>query len=264
MERTETQVTPRVSPPVTLHVTEYGDRDSATHVVLVHGFPDDQRMWEPVVAALPADWHVITYDVRGAGAPPARAGRSSYRTELLVEDLIAVLDATVPAGERVHLVGHDWGSIACGTRSPPRRGTPGSRAGWRRTPRPAGRRSTTWAPPRPLARDGCGCCPRRCTAGTSGCSCCPGCPSALAARAVARAPDDARCLDPTIDLLPWGREVRENTSHTIDLYRANVLARLRDPLPWRTSMPVLLVVATPRRLRGARGLRPASRPAAAT
>src|SRR4051794_31895862 len=106
------QVTPQVTPPVTLHVTEYGDRTAGTHVLLVHGFPDDQRMWEPVVASLPSEWHVITYDVRGSGRSSKPNGTSSYRTELLVEDLVAVLDETLPPGERVHLVGHDWGSIA--------------------------------------------------------------------------------------------------------------------------------------------------------
>ena len=55
---------------------------------------------------------MVTYDVRGAGRSTQPAGRAAYRTELLVEDLIAVLDATVPAGEQVHLVGHDWGAIA--------------------------------------------------------------------------------------------------------------------------------------------------------
>ncbi len=112
MKREETQVTPLVTPPVTLSVTEYGDRGSATHVLLVHGFPDDQRMWEPVVEALPSEWHVVTYDVRGAGRSSAPAGRAAYRTSQLVEDLIAVLDATVPTGQRVHLVAHDWGSVA--------------------------------------------------------------------------------------------------------------------------------------------------------
>ena len=105
-------MTPRVSPPVTLQVIEYGDRTSSTHLVLVHGFPDDQTMWEPVVASLPDDWHVITYDVRGSGRSSQPEGRSAYRTELLVEDLIAVLHATVPADEQIHLVGHDWGSTA--------------------------------------------------------------------------------------------------------------------------------------------------------
>src|SRR3954464_14342038 len=111
------QVPPLVPPPVTLHVTEYGDRSADTHVLLVHGFPDDQRMWEPVAALLPPEGPAITYDVRacggrGSGRSSKPMGRSSYRTALLVEDLIAVLDATLPDGARVHLVGHDWGSIA--------------------------------------------------------------------------------------------------------------------------------------------------------
>ncbi len=53
----------------------------------------------------------------------------------------------------------------------------------------------------------------------------------------------ARRIDPTIELLPWGKEVRHNAERTIDLYRANVIPRLREPLPWRTSVPVLLVIA---------------------
>src|SRR5699024_8175802 len=47
---------------------------------------------------------------RGAGASVAPTRRSGYRLELLVADLEAVADATVP-GEPIHLVGHDWGSI---------------------------------------------------------------------------------------------------------------------------------------------------------
>ena len=39
----------------------------------------------------------------------------------------------------------------------------------------------------------------------------------------------SRRLDPTTDLLPWGREVRHNAEHSIDLYRANVIPRLREP-----------------------------------
>ena len=38
--------------------------------------------------------------------------------------------------------------------------------------------------------------------------------------------------------------MRQNARHSIDLYRANVLPRLREPLPWRTSIPVQVLVAT--------------------
>ena len=82
------------------------------HLVLVHGYPDQQDMWDPVVESLDGDsLHVVTYDVRGAGGSDVPPSRDGYRTELLVEDLIAVVDECVPDGERFHLVGHDWGSV---------------------------------------------------------------------------------------------------------------------------------------------------------
>ncbi len=81
-------------------------------VVMVHGYPDSQQTWNALVEELPLDaWHVVTYDVRGAGGTDAPTGRSSYRTERLVDDLVAVLDGVLADGERVHLVGHDWGSV---------------------------------------------------------------------------------------------------------------------------------------------------------
>jgi pimeloyl-ACP methyl ester carboxylesterase len=81
-------------------------------VVLVHGYPDQQSMWDPLVSELRGHGlHVVTYDVRGAGSSDVPSGRSGYRSELLVDDLAAVLTGTVPAGERAHLVGHDWGSV---------------------------------------------------------------------------------------------------------------------------------------------------------
>jgi pimeloyl-ACP methyl ester carboxylesterase len=81
-------------------------------VVLVHGYPDDQTVWDSVVAELPrADLHVVTYDVRGAGRSDVPGQVADYRTDRLVDDLVAVLDAVAPDGEPVHLAGHDWGSV---------------------------------------------------------------------------------------------------------------------------------------------------------
>jgi pimeloyl-ACP methyl ester carboxylesterase len=96
-------------------VTEYADDADPTggpHVVLVHGYPDNQAMWRPVAERLRvAGMHVVTYDVRGAGASGVPTETAGYRTELLVDDLVAVVEATVPEGEPVHLVGHDWGAV---------------------------------------------------------------------------------------------------------------------------------------------------------
>ena len=59
-------------------------------VVFVHGFPFSGAMWEPQVAALKDEMHVVTYDVRGHGA--SDAGDGQYTVELFVDDFIALLD----------------------------------------------------------------------------------------------------------------------------------------------------------------------------
>jgi len=79
-------------------------------VVLVHGYPDNSEVWHGVAQALAARFHVIAYDVRGAGQSDAPPDMADYRLERLADDFIAVLDA-VSADRPVHLVGHDWGSI---------------------------------------------------------------------------------------------------------------------------------------------------------
>ena len=94
---------------VALAVHETGDPARPT-VIAVHGYPDDHTVWDGVVALLADDFHVVTYDVRGAGGSEAPAQRAGYRIPQLVDDLVAVLDAVAP-GEDVHLLGHDWGSV---------------------------------------------------------------------------------------------------------------------------------------------------------
>jgi len=225
----ETQVAPPVSPPVTLHVTEYGERSAQTHVLLVHGFPDDQRMWEPVVESLPSEWHVITYDVRGSGRSSKPVGRSSYRMELLLEDLVAVLDETLPDGAQVHLVGHDWGSIAlwdavAAASSDPR--LEGRIASYTSASGPSldhlGTMTTTWSGRLRMA-------PQSLRSWYVWAFQVPWLPERLLTHARG---------------LPWEDDLRDNAVHSIDLYSANILPRLRHPHPWRTSIPVQALVAT--------------------
>jgi 3-oxoadipate enol-lactonase len=59
-------------------------------VVFIHGFPFSHRMWEPQMQALPKDFHVIAYDVRGHGF--SSVGDGQFTIELFVDDLIALLD----------------------------------------------------------------------------------------------------------------------------------------------------------------------------
>lgn len=98
---------------VTLAVREHSrPGPGKQHLLLVHGYPDQQEVWRRVIRELDHDQlHIVTYDVRGAGASDVPRPTAAYRTERLVDDFVAVLEATVPGGEAVHLVGHDWGSV---------------------------------------------------------------------------------------------------------------------------------------------------------
>ncbi|MGH9127352.1 MAG: alpha/beta fold hydrolase [Acidimicrobiales bacterium] len=96
---------------VQLAVTEWGSADDARPtVLLVHGYPDTSSMWEPVAELLAPRYHVVAYDVRGAGRSASPGRTRDYRLDALVGDMAAVADAVSP-GRQVHLVGHDWGSI---------------------------------------------------------------------------------------------------------------------------------------------------------
>ncbi|NLA34284.1 MAG: alpha/beta fold hydrolase [Actinobacteria bacterium] len=96
--------------------------DADETVVLIHGYPDNHRVWDPVADRLAERFHVVSYDVRGAGASEVPEPVNAYRLELLAEDFRAVVHAVSPDGEGdghggddsgrgVHVAAHDWGSI---------------------------------------------------------------------------------------------------------------------------------------------------------
>jgi pimeloyl-ACP methyl ester carboxylesterase len=79
-------------------------------VVLVHGYPDNSSVWDRVVPLLVPHFHVVTYDVRGAGDSDKPTPIGAYQLTHLCEDFKAVIDAVSP-NRPVHAVAHDWGSI---------------------------------------------------------------------------------------------------------------------------------------------------------
>jgi pimeloyl-ACP methyl ester carboxylesterase len=91
---------------VTLNVQTGGARGGEA-IILLHGFPESHRTWRAVAPALAADFFVVAPDQRGFGASDKPEGVEQYRTERIVEDLIALADA-LEIG-RFTLVGHDWG-----------------------------------------------------------------------------------------------------------------------------------------------------------
>jgi pimeloyl-ACP methyl ester carboxylesterase len=94
---------------LSLFVTEAGDPGRPT-ILLVHGFPDTGAVWDPVVDRLTDSFHVVRYDVRGAGQSDVPPRRSEYALSFLVDDMAAVARATSPDAP-VHLLAHDWGSV---------------------------------------------------------------------------------------------------------------------------------------------------------
>ena len=78
-------------------------------VVLLHGFPEQNTMWQSITSRLAAQgYRCLAPRQRGysTGARPTR--RRDYRISELAEDVRALIDAS--GVQRVHLVGHDWGA----------------------------------------------------------------------------------------------------------------------------------------------------------
>ncbi len=94
---------------VRLRVHESGQVGAPT-VVCVHGYPDDHTVWAGVAAELTPRYHVVSYDVRGAGESGKPRNRQAYQLDQLAQDLATVIDAVSP-DRPVHLLAHDWGAI---------------------------------------------------------------------------------------------------------------------------------------------------------
>jgi pimeloyl-ACP methyl ester carboxylesterase len=74
-------------------------------VLLLHGWPQDHRMWREVINGLAAQYRLIAPDLRGFGSTEAPGW--GYDGETFARDQIAMLDALEV--ERVRAIGHDWG-----------------------------------------------------------------------------------------------------------------------------------------------------------
>jgi pimeloyl-ACP methyl ester carboxylesterase len=94
---------------VTLKVA-LGGREQAEPIVFLHGFPESHRTWRHQLTNLARDFRVIAPDQRGFGGSDKPQELDAYKTDRIVEDLIALADA-LDVG-RFTLVGHDWGGAA--------------------------------------------------------------------------------------------------------------------------------------------------------
>ena len=76
-----------------------------TPVLLLHGVPETSTCWADLAPRLAVGRRVLAPDLPGLGAS---AFTGPYDVPSLVRQLVALLDEVAP-GERVDLVGHDWG-----------------------------------------------------------------------------------------------------------------------------------------------------------
>ena len=94
-----------LSTGVTLNYAEQGDPNGVP-VVMLHGFTDSWRSFEPVLPYLPKSIRAFALTQRGHGDSSRPAG--GYRTRDFAADVVAFLDALEI--ERAIIVGHSMGS----------------------------------------------------------------------------------------------------------------------------------------------------------
>jgi len=104
---TDLQIT-RIGLPTGVELcVELGGPEDGEPILFLHGFPESHRTWREVLPDLARDFRVIAPDQRGFAGSDKPEGVESYKTDRILEDLIALADALGLA--RFTLVGHDWG-----------------------------------------------------------------------------------------------------------------------------------------------------------
>jgi pimeloyl-ACP methyl ester carboxylesterase len=88
---------------LTVHLEGQG----AQTVVMVHGWPDTQALWDPQVAAMRDNYRCARFTLPGFDKGHTRR---VYQLDDVVAQLLAVLDAVSPH-QPVVLLLHDWGCV---------------------------------------------------------------------------------------------------------------------------------------------------------
>lgn len=89
----------------TLHYVEGGDGEA---VLFLHGFPSYWVSLSRQISELGRSYRVVALDGLGAGRSDAPGDLTSYELRSMAEHVVALLNEL--AIQKVHLVGHDWGS----------------------------------------------------------------------------------------------------------------------------------------------------------
>ena len=82
--------------------------DNPETIVFHHGLGSRAQCWHGWFGALNHRYRLVTFDMRGHGESPVGDGHT-WSVDGMVNDLTAVVDATVPANQKFHLVGESIG-----------------------------------------------------------------------------------------------------------------------------------------------------------
>jgi pimeloyl-ACP methyl ester carboxylesterase len=93
-----------------LHAEAFG-LESGQTIVLVPGWTETIELWTYVIRELRNDFRIVAFDLRGHGKSGQSPGKD-YSMRRFGEDVEAVLQATVPDGERATVAGHSLGGMA--------------------------------------------------------------------------------------------------------------------------------------------------------
>ena len=99
-----------MSEDVYLNVVTEGDINNPA-ILFIHGFPDSHRTWNRQFEGLSDKYFVISFDFRGVGESTCSNKKNAYYMTSVVDDVARVLESVLPANRKVHIVGHDWGSV---------------------------------------------------------------------------------------------------------------------------------------------------------
>jgi len=81
-----------LSTGVTLNVALAGDPQNPA-VILLHGFPESHRTWREVAPRLEDDFFLVMPDQRGFAGSDLPQDVDDYKTDMLIDDILALADA---------------------------------------------------------------------------------------------------------------------------------------------------------------------------
>jgi pimeloyl-ACP methyl ester carboxylesterase len=106
------------SEDIKLHVLAEDPKDNKETILFLHGYPDTSSSWQKQFEYFRDKYRVAAFDLRGIKNPFQDQLPTSFQMQNLMEDLDNVIEFLVGSNGKVHLVGHDWGSVISALNKP--------------------------------------------------------------------------------------------------------------------------------------------------